>query len=81
MLQVSTWKVPLLPALLIQMSTEPIWEAAALIRRCTLAGLLTSHSMPAIHARPPTCRCQAAVMHHETQRSAEGPALYSTLIM
>jgi len=50
-----TWKVPLLPALLIQTSTEPIWEAAALIRRCTLAGLLTSHSMPATQAIPPTC--------------------------
>ena len=78
-LEVNTWKVPLLPALLIQMSTEPIWEAAALIRRCTLAGLLTSHSMPAIHARPPTCRCKDG-MHHKTQRSTKGPALYSMLM-
>ena len=79
-LKVSTWKVPLLPALLIQMSTEPIWEAAALIRRCTLAGLLTSHSMPAIHARPPTCRCQDAVRPCKTQRRAKGPAMHSTLM-
>lgn len=56
-----TWKVPLLPALLIQTSTEPICESAALMRRCTLAGLLTSHSIPATHAPSPTCIAQSAI--------------------